>query len=98
MKHIVFNSADDLLKFVVARRAMAGRRTSFCETLHVSNNEYRLNFDGADWDEAGDRFGGRVGSGSAEGKTVDLSRFLELILLQRVPIVYYSGVSSIVLA
>lgn len=98
MKHIVFDSVDDLFKFILARRAAGGRRSLFCETIFFGEKDYRLNFEPGDWDGAGDIFGGRISEGRAPGRSMSVSELLEHVLLQRVSADFNSGASSIVLA
>lgn len=98
MKHIVFDSVDDLFKFILARRAAGGRRSLFCETVFFSQKDYRLNFETGDWDGTGDLFGGRICEGNAPEPKMSVSELLEHVLLQRVSVHFNAGASSIVLA
>ncbi len=98
MKYIAFDSADDLLKFILSRRAADGRVPAFGKSVCFGKTDYRLKFEIGEWDESGDRFGGKIVPTHEELPCLDLSRFLEHILLQRVSSQFNSGASSIVLA
>ena len=98
MKYIVFESIDDLFRFVLSRRATDGRVPAWCTSVHVTPKDYRLRFSPTDWGESGDRFGGKIMPASEEFLTLDVSRLLEHVLIQRVSTQFYAGVTSIVLA
>jgi hypothetical protein len=98
MKYIAFDSIDDLFRFVLSRRATDGRVPAFCRIVHVSPKDYRLRYSPSDWDESGDRFGGKIMPATEELQTLDVSRLLEHVLLQRVSTQFNAGATSIVLA